>query len=113
MKVFKLASLGLDFNNALDSGKWDNITVAELKEQIKNGTIFDYLRETCPDAADLSVLTPADKQELGNEWLHFTNVEDEFPKLCVNSKGLYLLVAYLFEGLHHRIGINIQQISCT
>jgi hypothetical protein len=108
MKLFKLCFLGFYLNGALGSGKYDDLTIEEVKERIEDRTIFDYLQEKLQGDIDLSILTPEDKQELNNEWSQLVNVVDESRKLCVrNDKGLCLLVAYLFEGIQWRTGIDM------
>lgn len=112
MQVYKLSFLGFYLNGALGSGKYDDITIDDVSKQIEAGTIFDYLKEKIPEGCGSAILTPEDKEELINEWRTFVNVIYEGKKLCVrNDKGLCLLVAYLFEGIQSRTGVDMDIFS--
>lgn len=114
MQIFKLCFLGFYLNGANSSGKYDDITIKEIQEQITEGLIFSYLARRLQGAIDLSVITPDDERELINEWRTFINVIDESRKLSICAdKGLSLLVAYLFEGIQSRVGIELDILSTS
>lgn len=52
---------------------------------------------------DLSVLSPADRDEINDEWESTVNAVDEARKMCVDRNGLCLLVAYILEGIQARV----------
>jgi len=102
MQVSKLTFIGFYLNGALGSGKYDDISISEVKERIRSHTIFDYLHGKLNMDIDLSLLTPEDKRELNEEWESLADNVDEARKMCVDKNGLCLLVAYLFEGIQRR-----------
>lgn len=103
MKISKLTFLGFYLNGALGSGKYDNITIEKVKQELHNRTIFDYLSTELGDNIDLSILTADDKQELIEEWDDMAVALDEGRKMNVDRNGLCLLVAYLFNGIQRRL----------
>lgn len=103
MRVSKLTALGFYLNGALGSGKFDDISVNEVKERIRDHTIFDYLKTKLGSDIDITVLRPEDRQELNDEWEDMSYSLDEARKLCVDRHGLCLLVAYILEGVQRRI----------
>ena len=102
MKITKLTFLGFYLNGALGSGKYDEVSITEVKNQIEKGTIFKYLENTLGDDIDISAIDLKDRQELLEEWEDLANAVDERRKLGVDKNGLCLLVAYLLEGIQRR-----------
>lgn len=102
MRISQLTFLGFYLNGALGSGKYDDISIAEVKGRIRNHTIFDYLKEKLGMDVDLSNLSPEDRQELNDEWERTADAVDESRKFCVDRNGLCLLVAYILEGIQSR-----------
>lgn len=103
MKITKLTFLGFFLNGALGSGKYDDISIDEVKDHIENKSVFNFLKETLGHDIDLSILTNEDKEELLDEWARIANAVDEDRKMAVTKNGLCLLVAYLFEGIQQRV----------
>jgi len=54
MKHTALTLMILHLNSLLDSGKYDDIALEEVKEHIDDGSILQWLRQRAPDI-DLSV----------------------------------------------------------
>lgn len=102
MRVTQLTFLGFYLNGALGSGKYDDISIREVKEKIRAHTIFDYLKNKLGSDIDLSALSPEDRLELNREWEDLAGTVDESRKLCVARNGLCLLVAYILEGIQRR-----------
>lgn len=102
MRIAQLTFLGFYLNGALGSGKYDDISIEEVKGKIRDHTIFDYLKARLGMDIDLSVLSPEDRQELNDEWEGLADNVDEARKMCVDRNGLCLLVAYLLEGIQRR-----------
>ena len=104
MHLNRLTYLAFYLNGALGSGHYDRVTIADVKREIEHGTIFDYLDETLEWEVVLSLLSPDDREELVDEWRVMACRVNEFRKLCVESNGFCLLVAYLLEGIQRRTG---------
>ena len=102
MRVTQLTFLGFYLNGALGSGKYDDISIREVKEKIRDHTIFDYLKNRLGSDIDLTALTPEDRLGLNNEWEDLADAVDESRKMCVDKSGLCLLVAYILEGIQRR-----------
>jgi len=102
MRISQLTFLGFYFNGALGSGKYDDISIREVKEKIRAYTIFDYLKSKLGSDIDLSALSPEDQLELNREWEDLADAVDESRKMCVERNGLCLLVAYILEGIQRR-----------
>lgn len=98
MEFWKRVNLALYLNGALGSGKYE-IGVAQVKEQILEGTIFRSLEERLSDCTDFSVLLQEDRAVLLDEWEGLVCTVDESRKLCVENDGLCLLVAYMLAGI--------------
>ena len=45
-------------NTAIDTGKYQDISIAEVKEHIKEGDLLPYLKHTFGDDVDLSLFVP-------------------------------------------------------
>jgi hypothetical protein len=103
MQVTQLTFIGFYLNGALGSGKYDEISIEEVKARIRDHTIFDYLKTKLGSDIDLSVLSPEDRLELNSEWEDLADAVDEARKMCVDKNGLCLLMAYLLEGIQRRI----------
>lgn len=102
MRVSQLTFLGFYFNGALGSGKYEDISIREVKEKIRAHTIFDYLKSKLGSDIDLSALSSEDQMELNREWEDLADAVDESRKMCVERNGLCLLVAYILEGIQRR-----------
>lgn len=102
MWISKLSGLAFYLNGALGSGKYEDISVEDVKDAIWKSTIFEYLDERLGLDSGLDLLTPEDRKELNEEWLDFL-VINERRKLCVDRNGLCLLVAFLLEGIQRRV----------
>lgn len=102
MKIGQLTFLAFYLNGALGSGKYDDISIEEVKRRITDGTVLRFLAERLGDDVDLSILSAEDKQEILQEWHDLLSV-NESRKMCVERHGLCLLVAYLLEGIQQRV----------
>ena len=74
-----------------------------MKDEIRDGTVFKYLRKKLKKDIDLSLLSSDDMEELNDEWAEFVDEIDEGEKMCVDKNGLCLLVAYVLEGIQRRL----------
>jgi hypothetical protein len=89
-------------NGAMDSGRYDDLGIDEVKREIEAGTIFPFLRARLGNDIDLSILQPADEAELLAEWQDLLAAVNERRKMGIKRRGLTLLVAYLLEGIQRR-----------
>jgi len=102
MKIVRMTFLGFYLNGAAGSGRYDDISIADMKQAIRAGTVFDVLERRLGHDVDLSILDNDDRAELLREWRGLADDVDEDRKLCVERNGLCLLVAYLLEGIQQR-----------
>lgn len=103
MRISELTFIGFQLNGALGSGKYDDISIADVKERIRDGTIFGFLERRLGEDLDLSITTPECREELTTEWEEMSDCIPEGGKLCVDRDGLCLLVAYILQGIQKRV----------
>ncbi|MDP4194856.1 MAG: hypothetical protein Q8940_07395 [Bacteroidota bacterium] len=101
-----LTGMGFYINGAIETNKYDNIGIDEVKKQICQKTIFNFLEERLSDDLDISLWTKEDKSEVSEEWANFAHAIDEKRKLCVESKGLSLIMAYILQSIQLRFRNN-------
>lgn len=98
MNKYKFTYLLWQFNMLLDSGKYDDITVEQIKERIRNNTIAAFLKNTFPDG-DFSMIEAKEWAYLSKEWEGLADVVDEQRKMGVVNRGLCLLLGYTINGI--------------
>lgn len=103
MQITALTFLAFYLNAAMDSGRYDDLAISEVKSKIENGTIFDFLRQRLGNDIDLSILKKEDEAELLAEWQDFLVAVNARRKMGVEMRGLPLLIAYLLEGIQRRL----------
>jgi len=102
MRISTLTGMAFYLNGALGSGKYDGVSISEVKGRIESRDIFPYLEQTLGEDIDLSLVTADGRRELNEEWADMAIAIDEARKMCVVRNGLCLLVAYLLEGIQRR-----------
>jgi hypothetical protein len=104
MQISYLIIAASCLNGALGSGRYADISLADVKAHIREGAIFDFLEETLGEDIDISLLDNDDRAELLREWRSLADNVDESRKLWIqrDGNGLALLVAYLLEGIQTR-----------
>ena len=102
LRISVLTFLGFYINSAVDTGKYADITVSQVQEQIRAGTIFQFLRDRLRDDIDLTILKAEDEAELLEEWQDLVEAVNERKKMGIENNGLTLLLAYLLEGIQRR-----------
>ena len=102
IRITKLALLAFELNAALDTGKYNNISVQEIKDQIDNGTIFDFLENNLHGDIDLSLHDKGTRKMLLGEWQDLVWAVSAPRKFGVSNNGLCLLIAFLLEGIQRR-----------
>lgn len=103
MQITALIFLAFYLNAAMDSGRYDDLAISEVKLTIENGTIFEFLRQRLGNDIDLSILKKEDEAELLAEWRDFLATVNARRKMGVEMRGLPLLIAYLLEGIQCRL----------
>jgi len=103
MRITALTFIAFYLNGAMDSGRYDDLSISEVKSKIEDGTIFDFLRKRLGSDIDLSILDKADEAKLLSEWQDFMAVINERRKMAIERRGLTLLIAYLLEGIQRRL----------
>ena len=103
MGISKLCLLGFYLNGALGSGKYDDISIDEVKSAIEDGSIFQFLEKRLGDDLDPSILDSSERSELMEEWASNVKNLDEREDCAVVRNGLCLLVAYLLQGIQARV----------
>ena len=113
MKINKMTFLGFYLNGAALSGDYPHITKEAMRKQIRAKTVFPYLRKELGNVIDISLFSAADTDELSIEWENIENTTDEARKMCLDAdNGLGLLVAYLLQGIQHRVGSQDVKSLC-
>ena len=101
-----LTLLILHLNALVDSGRYDSISLKEVKDHIRAGTIVEFLEKRAGSEADFSMLT--DNGPYGKFKRFFiTSLQslqdayggDERRKWGVENRGLCLLIAWTNEIL--------------
>lgn len=102
MRITMLTFIAFYLNSAIDSGRYDDLGIEEIKQEIRAGTIFPFLRNQLGADIDLSILEAADEAELLAEWQDLLAAVNERRKMGIERRGLTLLIAYLLEGIQRR-----------
>lgn len=103
MSITTLTFIAFYLNAAMDSGRYDDLLIGEIKKEIENGTIFDFLRQRLGNDLDFSILRKTDEAELLAEWQDILMAVNERRKMGIEKRGLTLLIAYLLEGIQRRL----------
>ena len=103
MKIVYLTGMGFYINGALGSGKYDNITIDDVKKEIRKKNILNYLEEKLGSDLDISLWNDEYREEIQSEWYDCEEAIDEKRKLAVQDKGLSLIMAYLLQSIQLRL----------
>ena len=99
----QITYLGFVVNMALDTGRYDDLTVSEVKDRIRDGTILSFLRERFAADGDLNM--PSDDPHVVDAvvaaFQGLADAVDENRKMGIQNRGLCLLVAYCLEVAQH------------
>jgi hypothetical protein len=116
MKHTALTLLILYLNSLLDSGKYDDISLEDVKRHIDDGSILRFLRQRAGTDIDLSA--HLDSSIHGNfEEFYVNNLQatldayggNERRKWGVEKKGLCLLLAWTNEIIQQGSGWQAEQ----
>ncbi|QGM46273.1 hypothetical protein [Methylocystis heyeri] len=84
---------------ACDTGKYDTLTLEEVKQHANAGTIGSFMVATFGQDCDFSIFEPSDWTNIGETWARIANAIDPSRKFGVDRKGVCLLMAYALESL--------------
>lgn len=99
MRISQLTFLGFYLNGAQGSGRYNSISIQDVKTQLAEGTLFEYLQQQLGLDIDLTVFSDEEKAFLTNEWLDMSEEVNETSKFAVEKGGLCLLMAYTLESI--------------
>ena len=102
-EIQRWTRLAIQLNGAVDSGKYDHVTIPVIVRELEQGKVFEFLTRELPDAMwDICRLTDVDRHKLSNHWRMFTAAYEP-SQFHVSRNGLALLVAYILhvlDGFH-------------
>lgn len=101
MRVCRLSNVAHELNAALGSGRFRDITMADVRKHIDQCTIFEFLSERLGIGVPLSVLSPVDRLELSLDWDSMSGCVERF-RFDGHLNGLCLLNGYLLKGIARR-----------
>ena len=86
-------------NGALDTGRYADLSIDELRPAIDAGRVFPLLEQRLGADYRLGWLSDEERAELSDEWSRFSNGLDARRNLLIGRNGLCLLIAYVLEGI--------------
>ena len=103
MILSDLTLMILQFNAALDTGKYDDLPMEVASEHIEAGDVVAWLKSSVPEV-DLSMLTPetANEYQAGLSELHGGYAGNERRKWGVQKRALCLLIAWTNEMVQQK-----------
>lgn len=106
MKLLWATWFILNINHAIDTGKYQGISIDEVEEHIDEGDLLPWLRERLGDDVDLSVPEDEDERELNERLKELLEGYrgQERRKWGVENSGLCLLIAWTNEIVQHAAG---------
>lgn len=96
MRAVNLTLIELELIAALDSGKFDDLTLEDVQSHIRDGDIFPLIQSELGHRLDIGAVKPEDIHDLTEA---LQRLENAVPPsdLRINRKGLCLLLAYINE----------------
>ncbi len=102
MEAYKLRSLIWEFNALLDTGKYDDVAIDDVKRHAKAETLSGFLIDQFGDEIDLGAMEPQDWTDLNAEWEKFAVEINDGRKMGIENRGLCLLLAYAWQSYFDR-----------
>jgi hypothetical protein len=100
MKASSYRSLLWELIAASDTGKYDKLSIDDVRLHAREGTISQFLQEQFTDA-DFSLLKDEDWKSLDTEVASMDNAIDASRKFGVKNRGLSLLMAWALQGVRN------------
>ncbi len=109
MKLLWVTYFILNINGAIETGKYQDVSVEEVEEHIDGGGLIPYLRERLGGDLDLSFLKEQDAQELNAKLNDILAAQrgNERRKWGIEKSGLCLLVAWANEIMQREAGQQV------
>ena len=102
MKTYKYRFLLWQLIAALDTGKYDSLSIYEVKHHADAGTISAFLIDRFGGEADFSMFEPKDWTDINETWSSIANAVDASRKFGVENKGIALLMAYTLQSIQQQ-----------
>lgn len=99
MKAYKYRFLLWQLIAALDSGKYNSLSISEVKRHADAGTISAAVIDRFGGDADFSIFEPKDWADINETWSSIANAVDARRKFGVENKGIALLMAYTLQSI--------------
>ncbi len=109
MKLLWVTYFILNINAAIDTGKYQDISVAEVEDHIDGGDLISYLRERLEGDLDLTFIKEPDALELNAKLNDILVAQrgNERRKWGIENSGLCLLVAWANEIMQREAGQQV------
>jgi hypothetical protein len=99
MMINRLTKLAMQLISAIDSGRYDDIPVAEIRRHIRNGDLLEYLEGRMYQYVDGRFLEPTEKLELAMDLAQLEAKRSPCHDFGVEKNGLCLLLGYLLDSI--------------
>ena len=111
VKLTPLAGLIISINHLIDTGKYNDISLNDIKIEIEKGTVLQYLQDKAKDDIDLSIILNGTTYP-GFEEFYIDNLQricnvgsgNERRKWGIENLGLCLLLAWTNEIIQQGSG---------
>jgi hypothetical protein len=84
---------------ALDTGKYDGLSIEDVRLHARGGSIAKFLQQEFGTVADFSIFSDDDWRTLNEELASMENAIDASRKFGVENRGMSLLMAWTLEGV--------------
>ena len=111
MRLSTLTHLGFELNAALDTGRFQDVSIEAVKSAIDDGRLFHFLENTLGGDVDLSIFGDAERSELTTQFQDFVSAIRERKKMGIERNGLNLLVAYVFQAIQQHPDMKRRQAA--
>jgi hypothetical protein len=114
MKVSALTGLILQINKAIDSGRYNDISISDVHNAIDSHRLLRFIKEKCGEDVDLSIYLESraygDFEEFYEEkmnQIYSAYAGDERRKWGVENLGLCLILAWTNEIIQWGEGLQL------
>lgn len=103
--LVNLTYIAFELNSAIDSGKYKNISIEEIKEQADKGKAFNYVIDKTKEDTDFSLLDEVKINSINTMWqdIYLALPNQERRKFGVENNGLSLLLAWTIELIQQKV----------
>ena len=104
MTITYLTNLLYHLNHALDTGRYDSITLDEIEEQAEIKQVLPYLKSKLGRDLDISLFSEADLKEVSRCYKTAMHVIDPRRKMGVENRGLCLVIGWTIVLIQQQLG---------